>query len=225
MGQAGASGVRRRADVRTSRCNGLIWRPFSAGGSNVNPLDDLLLYLRDLQQGRILELPLELHAVEPRPDLRPPLADDRLTLLDDGKVVLRLRHPRKDGTVAIVLPADELICRMAALVQRPFKNGYVFWGVLAANSSLRAEVVPGGRKHPEGGGRACRRIPFQELAIRTLGVDPLRCACGETYVLLAEIRDPVVVRAILASLNLPTDPLPITRARPPPDEDVFDWAA
>ena len=40
-----------------------------------------------------------------------------------------------------------------------------------------------------------------------------------------EIRDPAVVRAILASLNLPTEPLPITRARPPPDEDAFDWAA
>ena len=110
-------------------------------------------------------------------------------------------------------------------VPRPFKNGLVYWGVLAANSRLRAEVVPGGRKHPEGGGRACRRIPFQELSVRTLGVDPLRCACGEPYVLLAEIRDAVVVRALLASLHLPTEPLPITQARPPPVDDAFDWAA
>jgi hypothetical protein len=97
--------------------------------------------------------------------------------------------------------------------------------VLSANSGLRADVVPGGRKHADGGGRACRRIPFQELAIRTIGVGPLRCPCGEEYELLAETRDPVVVRAILTSLHLPTEPLPITRARPPPDEDVFDWAA
>ena len=156
---------------------------------------------------------------------RPPLADDRLTLLDDGKVALRLRHPRKDGTVAIVLSPEELICRMAALVPRPFKNGLVYWGVLAGNASLRAKVVPSGRRPADGAGRACTRIPWRDLSIRTVGVDPLRCPCGEEYEPLAEIRDPVVVRAILASLHLRTEPLPITRARPPPDDDALDWAA
>jgi len=60
---------------------------------------------------------------------------------------------------------------------------------------------------------------------RWLGVDPLRCACGEEYELIAEIHDRVVIRAILASMNLPTDPLPIRQARPPPDDDALDWAA
>jgi len=156
---------------------------------------------------------------------RPPLSDKRLTLLDDGSVALRLRHPRRDGTVAVVLPPDELICRLAALVPRPFKNGIVYFGCLAGNASLRAEIVPGGRRHPQGGGRACKRIPWRDLSIRTLGVDPLLCGCGERYELIAEIHDRVVIRAILASMNLPTDPLPIRPARPPPDEDAFDWAA
>ena len=66
-------------------------------------------------------------------------------------------------------------------VPRPFKNGIVYFGCLAGNASLRAEIVPGGRRHPQGGGRACERIPWRELSQRTLGVDPVRCPCGEEY--------------------------------------------
>jgi len=90
---------------------------------------------------------------------------------------------------------------------------------------LRAEIVPGGRHHLQGGGRACRRTPWRELSLRTIGVDPLQCRCGERYELIAEIHDRVVIRAILASMNLPTDPLPIRKVRPPPNDDAFDWAA
>lgn len=157
--------------------------------------------------------------------MRPPLADDRLTLLDDGNVALRLRHPRRDGTVAIILPPEELICRMAALVPRPFENGLVYFGVFAGNAGLRAAVVPGGRHHADGGGRASRRT-WPELLHRVFGVgDVLQCECGGRYELIAEIHDRDVIRAILQSMNLPPDPLPITQARPPPDDDAFDWAA
>jgi len=58
-----------------------------------------------------------------------------------------------------------------------------------------------------------------------MGIDVRRCECGGTFHLIAEVHDPDVIRAILASMGLPTEPLPVTPARPPPDDDELDWAA
>jgi len=167
---------------------------------------------------------------------RPPISDDRLTLLDDGSVAVRLKSAWSDGTIAVVLPPDELICRLAALIPRPFENGLVYWrlpkvtwafgsGILAANARLRADVVPGGREQGRSKPRTGPRIPWADLMYRALGIDVRRCDCGGKFELIAEIHDPDVIRAILASMGLPTDPLPVTQPRPPPDDDELDWAA
>jgi len=156
---------------------------------------------------------------------RPPISDDRLTLLDDGHVAVRLKSSWSDGTTAIILPPEELICRLAALIPRPFENGLVYFGVLAANAKLRAEVVPGGREHVRSNPGTLTRIPWADLIYRAFGLDVRRCDCGGRFELIAEIHDPDVIRAILASMGLPTEPLHVTPARPPPDDDELDWAA
>ena len=46
--------------------------------------------------------------------LRPPISDDRLTALPDGRVSLALKTPWRDGTVCIVLTATQLVARLAA---------------------------------------------------------------------------------------------------------------
>jgi hypothetical protein len=48
--------------------------------------------------------------------LRPPLANDRLSILDDGNVRLELKRPWSDGTSSVDLPPLALIARLAALV-------------------------------------------------------------------------------------------------------------
>jgi len=60
---------------------------------------------------------------------------------------------------------------------------------------------------------------------RAFGIDVRRCDCGGRFELIAEIHDPDAIRAILTSMALPPDPLPVTPARPPPEDDEFDWAA
>jgi hypothetical protein len=155
---------------------------------------------------------------------RPPLGDDRLTRLPDGQVAVRLKRPKPDGTTAIILPPDELICRVAALVPRPFKNGLVYFGVFSGHAGLRPAVVPGGRDHPQGGGRKSRRVAWDQLLFRAFGIQVRRCPCGATFELIAEIHTRAAIRAILTSLGLPAEPLPITRPRPPPDDDL-EWAA
>ena len=145
---------------------------------------------------------------------RPALSDDRLTLLDDGQLALKLKRQWADGTTAIVLPPDELLCRLAALVSRPFENGLVYFGVLAGNAKLRAAVVPGGREHGKRTGKRQGRIPWADLIYRAFGIDVRRCDCGGTFHLIAEIHDPEVIVAVLSSMGLRTEPLPITPAAP-----------
>ena len=45
--------------------------------------------------------------------LRPPISDDRLTMMPDGKIALALKTPWRDGTVGIVLTAIQLVAKLA----------------------------------------------------------------------------------------------------------------
>jgi len=73
---------------------------------------------------------------------RPPIAQERLHLLDDGRIRYDLKHVWKDGTKAIVLSPLDFIARLCALVPPPYFHLTRFHGLLAPNSALRAEVVP-----------------------------------------------------------------------------------
>ena len=73
---------------------------------------------------------------------RPPLALDRLSLRDDGRVVYRFKKAWRDGTHAVVLSPADFIARLCALVPPPRFHLMRYLGVLAGHSSLRAEVVP-----------------------------------------------------------------------------------
>jgi hypothetical protein len=73
---------------------------------------------------------------------RPPIAQERLHLLDDGRIRYDLKHVWKDGTKAVVLSPLDFIARLCALVPPPYFHLTRFHGLLAPNCALRAEVVP-----------------------------------------------------------------------------------
>jgi hypothetical protein len=50
---------------------------------------------------------------------RPPIAQDRLTELDDGRLRYTMKKPWSDGTVALVFEPLDLIARLCALVPAP----------------------------------------------------------------------------------------------------------
>jgi hypothetical protein len=100
--------------------------------------------------------------------LRPPVAIDRLHLTDDGLVRLSLRQPWREGTTDLVFTPLEFLERLAVLVPRPRVNLILYFGVLGARATARAEVAgpgcPGhtltkaGRTH-----LADERAEFNEL--------------------------------------------------------------
>ena len=119
--------------------------------------------------------------------LRPPVAEDRLSVGPDGSVLVRLKTPWRDGTSYIALQPLELLEKLAALIPRPYVNLIVYQGVLAPNAKWRREVVDFGRPQlerpssattPKKVGASHNRT-WAELMRRGLDIDVLECPdCG-----------------------------------------------
>jgi len=73
---------------------------------------------------------------------RPPVATERLSKLEDGRLLYELRHRWSDGTSHVAFEPLELIDRLAALIPPPRFHTVRYHGVLASRSKYRAEVVP-----------------------------------------------------------------------------------
>ncbi|MFT6839602.1 MAG: hypothetical protein ACJAWK_000357 [Candidatus Azotimanducaceae bacterium] len=78
---------------------------------------------------------------------RAAIAERRLSLANNGNVVIALKTPYNDGTTHVVLSPMEFMGRLAALVPNPRVNLNRFHGVfsrggLPPNSKLREYVVP-----------------------------------------------------------------------------------
>ena len=71
--------------------------------------------------------------------------------------------------------------------------------------------------------RAARRLPRPRaapaLVQRVYLYDVLACPCGGARTILADVRDPDLVRHILHDLGLPADPPHVARARGPTYDD------
>jgi hypothetical protein len=75
---------------------------------------------------------------------RPPVATKRLSRLEDGRLLYRLRHRWRDGTTHVVFEPQELVEKLAALVPPPGFHLVRYHGILAPCASQRDRVVPGG---------------------------------------------------------------------------------
>jgi len=151
--------------------------------------------------------------------LRPPLSNERLTRLPDGRYEVRLKSPWKDGTTAVVLEGTELVGRLVVLVPPPRVHTIRYFGVLAPRSSFRSSVVRpradaddacaahkiepdealglSNRRTSRG-----RRLPWRELLRRAFAVDLQACPrCKKKGMQrIALISDPNVIRAMLACM-------------------------
>jgi hypothetical protein len=75
---------------------------------------------------------------------RPPLANDRLEELPDGRLALRLKTRWRDGTNHILMERSELIDRLVPLIPPPRAHQVRYHGILAPCASRRDRVVPAG---------------------------------------------------------------------------------
>ena len=171
---------------------------------------------------------------------RPPLGQQRLQRLRDGRIAVALQRPWADGTTHLVFTPDELLERLVPLVPRPRINLLLCHGVLAPNAPWRQAVVvrggEGSTAAPANAGPCATPVEdlasdkakpgrarpkyraWAELMHRAFEADVLACPrCGGRMVVLATIEDPAVIRRILTHLGASMEPgeaLPAARASP-----------
>ena len=156
--------------------------------------------------------------------LRPPLAQDRLRLRADGRVLIELKTVWRDGTSHFLFEPIEFLEKLAALIPRPAVNLLVYHGVLAPRARWRSQVVRYARPAPDGIALTPHPAGLSQAWTwaasmrRVFAVDVLACPrCGGRLRVIATIQDPAVVRAILAHLGLALGPDSPGPAPPQPD--------
>lgn len=157
---------------------------------------------------------------------RPPLANDRLQKLPDGRLLLELKTRWRDGTTHLKFEPIELMERLAAQIPKPYVNLVLYAGVLAPNAKLRKRVVaygrPPGARAPEntilGTQTRAERETWAALMRTTFDLDVLTCSrCGGRRIrYIATILDARITRKILQHLGLPARAPPEAAAKDPP---------
>jgi hypothetical protein len=158
--------------------------------------------------------------------LRPPLANDRLKILDDNLVRLELKKPWSDGTSAVDLPPLALIARLAAIVPPPNRHLTGYFGVLSSHSCHRSQCVPvpvpEAQPRPED--KSTRTLPlshyisWSELLKKTFGIDTICPRCKTPLRLIALVKTGDTINKILSAMGLPTEAPKLSPARSPPNQ-------
>lgn len=163
---------------------------------------------------------------------RPPLTQERLSALPDGKLSYRMKRRLGVGREVLILEPRELLRRLATLVPPPRAHLVRYHGVFGPASKWRSEIVPapsagaclapapcsGGTR--DGSRPAASpprpldsRIPWHELLLRVFHEDILTCPCGGRRKVIAFIDEKPVIERILRHLGLPTTGPPTAPAR------------
>ena len=163
--------------------------------------------------------------------LRPPLANERLTIIDDDHVRLDFKKPWSDGTSAVELAPRALIARLAALVPPPKRHLTGYFGVLSSHSSLRSQIVPvPAVAAPEENDKPSlplsHYISWSQLLKKTFEIDTVCPRCKTPLRLIATVETEDTIRKILTAMGLPTEMPKLWPARPPPSQsggEGGDW--
>src|SRR5207248_2847761 len=101
--------------------------------------------------------------------LRPPVAQERLSLTPDGLVLVTLKSEWHDGTSHLLFTPVELLEKLAALTPRPRVNLVIYHGILAPRARARTRAVAHGAAASSPG----ERLP---TAAEARGTDPSAAA-------------------------------------------------
>ena len=156
--------------------------------------------------------------------LRPAVAQDRLRLLGDDRILLTLKTAWADGTRHLIFEPLELLEKLAAITPRPRINLVLYHGVLAPHAGWRPRVVaygvvpaaaslpPSPSAHaPEEttSPKPPRHWAWANLMRRAFDIDVLACPrCRGRLRLIATVEDPDAIRQILAALAPSADRAP-----------------
>ena len=148
--------------------------------------------------------------------LRPPVSNQRLSLVDGARVSLELKRPWSDGTTHMVFTLMELMQRLVALVFPPGFNRLRYQGVFAPRATLRPQVIPptpedadcahGAKDDGDSLFAQQRRMDWARLLARVFKIDVLECPkCKSRMQRIAFITTGDAIKKILECVGLPAD--------------------
>jgi hypothetical protein len=152
---------------------------------------------------------------------RPALADERISIISEKEIQLRLKTPWKDGTHSLVLSPSELIEKRVALVPHARFHLTRYYGVLAPGSKDRAKLpdLPSlsetieeesGKKNS----KRRNRILWAALLKRTYKVDVFQCPnCDGRMQLISVVECTQVIFETLTAMGISPRAPPILPAR------------
>ena len=150
---------------------------------------------------------------------RPPLANDRLSVDQNGDLIYRMKRRFADGTQAILLSPSELLEKLCAMVPPPRAHQQLYTGVFSSRSKWRNLVVlnPAARKgfNPVTVDKnKVKNHRRAKLLKRIFKIDMGSCPkCGCDLEIRAAIHDPAEIKRYLRHVGLPEHPPPIAPAR------------
>ena len=106
--------------------------------------------------------------------LRPPLALQRLSMGEDGRLRYKMKRPR-NGALVLSLTPDELLAKLATLVPPPRVHGLRYHGLFAPHAKWRSRVVPSAPPAAEAQAHA---PPTVSMASLTFSALPRRQPCS-----------------------------------------------
>ena len=166
---------------------------------------------------------------------RPAISAERLELLPDNQVRVKLKTPWRDGTESVRYSWDQFLLRLAAIIPLPRRPAVIYFGAFAPNAKWRSQVVKAGENAPKRRkvkeaekatldltdplslARLSSKLTWSEALKRSFGIDILRCPCGHTLKLLAVIPPGPEAARFLRHLRLPAEPNDIVRVCGPPE--------
>jgi hypothetical protein len=167
---------------------------------------------------------------------RPAISDERVSVMDENTIRLRLKTAWRDGTESLLFTPSEFIEKLIALVPIPRFHLTRYYGVLASRSPHRrtlpdlphtkdaqvspASPPPKGKGKRKKGGK--KRLTWAALLKRTFKIDVLTCSrCGGAMTLVHVALSPGEITTTLLALGLSPRAPPIAPAR---QVGVFgDW--
>ena len=148
---------------------------------------------------------------------RTAISGERVSVVDENTIRLRLKTAWRDGTEALLFTPSEFIEKLIALVPIPRFHLTRYYGVLASRSRHRrtlpdlpqtkdAQVSPASPP-PQGKGKrkkaAKKRLTWAALLKRTFKIDVLTCGrCGGHMTLIHVALGPVDIETTLIALGL-----------------------
>lgn len=159
---------------------------------------------------------------------RPAVAEERLRLMPNQDVLLKLKKPYGDGTSHLVFGPVEFVEKLAALVPPPRSHLTRYSGVLAPHSKIRSLIVPkkieesaamptaenAGGATGDNPKKKAYKLSWAKLLKRVFSIDMESCRnCGGEMKAIAAIMEVDVIEKILKHVGLPPKPPPIAKSR------------